>query len=412
MVPSGVSIGSTNLPGSTLPSFFLAKFTADGQFVSARLGGVGAYCESLNLDADGNCFVGGFLAASNADFCGVPIADVPNRPFLAKFQADGTFEWVKNFGSSLYGYGTHVAADADGNAYVAGTLQGTGLFDGTNLTSLTSANLYVAKFDAAGNLRWIKQANGVAPAVSLAWRIVVDGAGNSYVAGVFTGPSVSFDGIVLTSEASGSSPDRYDVFLVKFDPSGRALWATKAGGPGDGRPSGLVLIGSNVVAMSGNFSGEFGTFGDQTITNHCRSDYIGCSASDGFVAGYSADGGVLQTLNIVGDTIGDERIGPLVVDLAGHYYVSITGSIQLGMDHSVVKFATAEPPSLAVRRETNGVLLAWSALYPEFLLESSTNAAAPGSWLTNNFNPVVANGTNCVILPASESKRFFRLSTP
>jgi hypothetical protein len=62
-----------------------------------------------------------------------------------------------------------------------------------------------------------------------AGNIAIDGAGNMYVAGQFTG-TVDFDPNPLSSDIHTSNANSIDASLSKFDPSGKFLWARTWGG--------------------------------------------------------------------------------------------------------------------------------------------------------------------------------------
>lgn len=105
----------------------------------------------VTADASGNSYVTGTVLAQGY-----------NEIFIARYNAAGTLEWVKtasgggHYGNNSYG----IALDAQGNAYITGTFSGAAIFNNTQLTAPGTANMFVAKFDAAGNLVWVQQANG------------------------------------------------------------------------------------------------------------------------------------------------------------------------------------------------------------------------------------------------------------
>jgi hypothetical protein len=86
--------------------------------------------------------------------------------------------------------GNRVAADASGNVYVTGGFSGTAQFGTTNLTSGGTIDVYLAKYDSAGNFLWAQQAKGTGGYESAGRDICADNKGNVYVAGNFQGPSI------------------------------------------------------------------------------------------------------------------------------------------------------------------------------------------------------------------------------
>jgi hypothetical protein len=68
------------------------------------------------------------------------------------------FSWAKSAGGSGGDYGQSIAVDADGNSYVSGYFEGTAIFGGTTLTSSGGTDIFIAKMNAVGNWQWVKQA--------------------------------------------------------------------------------------------------------------------------------------------------------------------------------------------------------------------------------------------------------------
>jgi hypothetical protein len=107
-----------------------------------------------------------------------------------------------------------------------------------------------------------------------------DALGNSYVAGQFFG-SVSFGGLPAITSVGAS-----DVFVVKYDNQGVALWAVRAGGADFDNPYDLALDGNGSVFITGAFESATAAFGGTTLT------LIG--QMDVFVAKLSAVDGSFQ----------------------------------------------------------------------------------------------------------------------
>jgi len=71
---------------------------------------------------------------------------------------------------------------------------------------------------------WAKRATG--PGNDFSDGAAVDSAGNVYLTGFFASSTVSFDSFSLTKPSAGSS----DIFVTKYNSSGNAVWAKRAGG--------------------------------------------------------------------------------------------------------------------------------------------------------------------------------------
>ncbi len=104
-----------------------------------------------------------------------------------------------------------IATDGANNVFVAGQFKGTVDFGGGPLTDAGGYDIYITKFNAAGNHIWSKRFGDTERQVPSG--ITCDGAGNVFLVGKFRG-TVDFGGGPLTSEGYD------DIFVAKFDPAG------------------------------------------------------------------------------------------------------------------------------------------------------------------------------------------------
>lgn len=144
-----------------------------------------------------------------------------------------------------------------GMVYVAGIFSGSTDFDpGPDVVSLQhsgSTDVFVAKYNSAGELIWARKLGGTSQDDTNA--ITVDKDGNVLVAGYFLGtadfdpdPSVTFN---LTSAGS------WDTFISKLDGDGNFVWAKRIGGtPTTGDISSAIKTdASGNVYVAGSFTG-------------------------------------------------------------------------------------------------------------------------------------------------------------
>lgn len=96
--------------------------------------------------------------------------------FLAKFDALGNLGWIRQFGTPVNDNGVQVATDREGNVYVAGETGGDLARDNNR-----SLDLFVTKYDADGQLQWTEQCGGDGDDITP--RLAVDSQGNAYVSG-------------------------------------------------------------------------------------------------------------------------------------------------------------------------------------------------------------------------------------
>ena len=204
---------------------FLSKLDSLGNFKWARTwGGIGLDSgEHVAIDVSGNAYVGGDFIGT-VDFDPGPGVDNHSQCngcgiFLSKFDSSGNLNWARTWDGNGWDKYYPVAVDGSGNAYVTGWFQGTIDFDpGPSVDNHTSNGHYdicLSKFDSTGNFKWTRTLGGIE--WDYGHGVAVDGLGNAYVTGCFSG-TVDFD--------PGSGVDNHtsngycDVFLIKFLPNG------------------------------------------------------------------------------------------------------------------------------------------------------------------------------------------------
>ena len=140
-----------------------------------------------------------------------------------------SWQWAQrpDMGVAAYTYPS-ISTDGNGNTYVAGAFTGTATFatqpTATTLISAGEADIFIAKYDASGNVIWAKRAGSAHSDVANS--VKYDGFGNLYVAGSFV-ESTNFDGTIITNPVSNSS----NVFLAKYNATtGDFLWLRHGAG--------------------------------------------------------------------------------------------------------------------------------------------------------------------------------------
>ena len=226
-----------------------------------------------------------------------------------------TFDWATACGlpglttSSVAG--GHLALDAAGNAYVAGSFTGTARFGATVLTSASpdAPDVFVAKVDTAGNYLWAQSAGG--SGYDWASAIAVDAQGNAYVTGYFSSLSAAFGRLPLFNASAAG-----DTFVARLEGStGTWQWAVRAGGPDAESGAAIAVDAAGHVVVSGVFSSRVADFGPISLTN------ARAGASDVFVAKMTTATGAWQWAQRAGGT-GREDVGGLAVDAVGDVYVA------------------------------------------------------------------------------------------
>jgi hypothetical protein len=241
---------------------FISKFDSSGNHLWTKTrGGPGREVgQGIAFDSGGNIFsLGYFNSTVDFDPSDDGVANLTsagdNDMFISKFDSSGRLLWAKRIGSTGSDGAAQVAFDRSGSLYFTGYFSGTVDFDPhddrvAEITSTVRGEMFVSKFDSSGNFLWAKRRGGTGADRGL--NIALDRDGNIYSTGYFSG-TVDFDpsddGVTeLTSDGD------IDIFIAKFDSSGRHLWAKRIGGNGSDRGLNIAVDTSGKVFTSGFFS--------------------------------------------------------------------------------------------------------------------------------------------------------------
>ncbi len=271
--------------------------------------------------------------------------------FIAKYNSDGEFQWVKQGGNyeSKWGiataYGYTVKTDKDANVYLAANILGMyddwvhdpslpveeqylgkGYFEDQVIEGpefYTGNHTVIVKLSPEGDLKWIRIGG-----LNLSLRdLVIDDDGNTYLTGSIGGTSV-FEGKKI--EANGLS----DIIVVKFDVDGKTAWI-KQFGMGKPYSSGAYatkpatdIEGGQFIAIDEkgdiyftgvHFNGA--RFDDQTLSSD--ANIKGLEVGNAFLAKMDNDGNILWIKNAKGK--GTAGLSGMVCDKVGNIYLA--GSI-------------------------------------------------------------------------------------
>ena len=222
--------GTTNLASAGGSNdAFVVKLDSSGALSYAdRFGGTSSdYGQNIAVDGSGNAYVTGYFydtadfdpGAGTTNLTSAGNADV----FVVKLDATGALVYADRFGGPNSDYGSGVAVDADGNAYVAGYFYSSTVdFDpGAGTFSLTSnyQDSFVVRLDSTGALvEAIKVTNGASSGYTYSYntRVAADTTGNVYVAGSYTENQPDYDPGTGTTYLSYSYRNYYTGFLAKY----------------------------------------------------------------------------------------------------------------------------------------------------------------------------------------------------
>ncbi len=306
-----VNTGVAGYPAGS-PDIFLAKYDTSGNVIWAKSEGgtLSDTAGSVSTDALGNVYVSGSFNSSSLTLGSTTLTNGGNYDmFIAKYDSSGNALWAHSAGGSLLDYATGVSSDASGNTFVTGVFRSTTITFGSVTLTNTSlpgfAEIFLVKFDASGNVLWATNPEGITGDYANA--VAGDGLGNVYVTGEFSSDTIHFGPYTLSQGLGGN------FFLAKYDASGNALWAKRAGGPGF--DSGLSVasdIAGNAY-VTGWFGGDSITFGPAVLHSSSAYKHI-------FVAQYDGSGNGSWAKSALGNA--DDIGRSVYVDGSGNIYVA------------------------------------------------------------------------------------------
>jgi hypothetical protein len=296
------TLGTSRVAGS---DSFVTKYDAAGNLLWTSQFGtkVSPYASqgssSLSADAVGNVYVTGFTAgdaaSSNTD------------AFVTKLDDAGNLVWTRQFGTNLNDRGEAISADDQGNIFVTGTTYGS--LGGSKVGPSHTSDAFVTKLDSTGNVLWSRQLGGNRSEFGFAG--VTDGIGNIYIAGAADGSLTEHYGggfhdaflakydaegnviwlrqlggpgadeaYGMTLDSSGAvymtgnsdmltdedrSPRIGNSFVAKYDADGRLLWAEELGERGAraiafDSVGGLFVAGRTYESLDGPNAGAEDAF--------------------------------------------------------------------------------------------------------------------------------------------------------
>lgn len=250
---------------------------------------------SVAIDNSGNVYATGYYNSASITFGTTTFNNTGSYDiYLVKYDPNGNVLWARTAVGSSYNYAYSVATDCGvGHVIITGAFGGTITFGSTTLTNTSgSADVFIAEYDANGNVLWAKSAAGGGS--EFAYGVTTDYSCNVYITGYFDSPTLTLGTTTLTN----TSPGWQNVFLAKYDTSGNIMWARSAGGSGNIMDEGKSVAFNNYgIFITGQYTNSI-TFGSNTLTS--------TGLNDMFLVNYDLNGNVLwaKSAGGVNDEVG------------------------------------------------------------------------------------------------------------
>lgn len=274
---SSISFGLytlTNFGINGVEDFFIAKYDASGNVVWAHsIGGAGTdKGNSIATDANGSSYVTGYFNSTSLTFGSDTLINKGSDDiFIVKYNAGGNVIWANRAGGTSDDQASSISTDSAGNSYVTGYFHSQSIAFGpdTLINTNNSADVFIVKYDPAGNAAWAKKAGGTN--YDYGSSIAVSANGNSYFTGYFQSPALTFGSDSLNNISSSGSAD---IFILKYNTAGNVIWAKSAGGWGSDYGTGIKTDDFNNVYLTGYFDSSVLTIGSDTLNNYGNKDIL------------------------------------------------------------------------------------------------------------------------------------------
>jgi uncharacterized delta-60 repeat protein len=204
-------------------------------------------------DASGNIYVTGL---SHQDYWSEDIVTI-------KYYSSGDTAWVRRYAAAIDtgDYPRAIVVDGSGNVYVAGR----------SYDMATHYDYLIIKYLPNGDTAWVRKYDGPESQDDMVYDMALDASGNVYVTG-----------------ASWGEPQNWLYATVKYDSTGKQVWAAQYDGRqnGDDIPHAVAVDQSNHVVVTGTSDWGEGAGGYNYATiKYLQYDSIPFAPADNYATG-------------------------------------------------------------------------------------------------------------------------------
>jgi hypothetical protein len=320
--------GNDTLQNAGVQNIYIVKYDSSGNEIWARSAGGngnnGDWAYSISCDDSGNAYITGYFSSATVTFGSFTLTNSGSDDiFIAKYDPFGNVIWAKSVGGNNSDQGLGISVGVNGFVFITGFFVSPTInFGSTTLTNTGAMDIFIAKYDIAGNLVWAKSATG--SSFEKANAVSADDLGNVFITGSFSSATITFGNISLSN--SGAN----DFFIAKYDAAGNILWAKSAVGNSAEIGNSICANVSGDVYVTGCSSSSTVSFGNYTLTNS--------GVNDIFLTKYGKAGNVLWAKSAGGN---NQDIGySCCADMNGFVYV--TGEMM--SPSATFDYITVSPP--------------------------------------------------------------------
>ena len=240
--------------------------------------------------------------------------------------------WADTWGANNRDEGTGIAVDNSGNAYVIGY----------QIPIAGTQSIFIRKYNSSGSLLWTQtyySNNSVS-----AENIAINGMGNLYIIGTFTG---TMDFNPNTGISNVTSAGSEDAFLLKLTGNGEFVWVKTFGSTGRDNGSGITIDADQNIYIAGLFAGSVDF-----------NPGVGVDIKSGnlFVTRLNSDESYAWTYTASGDQ--NDYINSITTDHKQGLYFTGTcnnvGNVDFGSGYNLI---AGNPFAYIAHLNTNGTIL-------------------------------------------------------
>lgn len=331
------NFGNQDFGGSPLSqacnvNLYVGKLDSSGGHLWSKVYNSGCFANGGRgiVDANHNLIVAGAVGGP-VDFGTGPVTFKGVKDALiVKIASNGSTMWSKTFGDSKDQSADAHAVDPQGNIIAAGQYQGDIDLGGGPLGPAVGIDSWVAKLDTNGNHIWSRALNNTQASQGVvgAGAVASDSQKNTIVAGSFSN-GCNFGGGVLSAKPG---PGNYDLFVAKYDPAGKYLWAKNFGTGIASTCAGtsIQIAGNDDIVLAGTF--------DTTIDLGCGA--LQAPVQSMFLARFAPNGACIWSAAI-GATLGETNCS-MSQDAVGNeaFFASFSGTLTAGSPFGSAHYAS------------------------------------------------------------------------
>lgn len=293
LIMAGYFYGDTQIGSDHYTSYgsqdvFIAKFSPEGAFIwSSRAGGQSAdYVTGLALDTQQNLVISGYYYGSLNFGDTTLVSSGSSDIFLAKFNAEGDLLWAMSAGGSSSDQCRSASCDPEGNILISGSFYYDITLGDTTLSTLNPVGVVVARYLPNGQLDRAFQLDGTY--LSSENYVIADRDGGFYLTGNFS------ELIHFGSHTFDAGEFDQDIYLAKYGSACENLWARQAYSASSDQVIGIDIDVNNNAYITGHYL-------DTIQFEQVSLPYtLCCGSREIFIVKYNSSGGVLWGQQISG----------------------------------------------------------------------------------------------------------------